>query len=160
MFREQGMIRKSERGQSFMELAVSLVFLLVLLSVVIELGWAFYTLTALRDTAQEAASYGAICPMRGTADNKEDIKTRLQESATAPINGSDISRDDISVTFWDPTGTTEQSTATNGDIVKVSVVIHHRIIVPFAGTFLGDTYTYPLSASVSDTVMVKDCKAP
>lgn len=160
MVRNYTSVRKGEQGQSFMELAISLVFLLILLSVVIELGWAFYTMTALRDTAQEAASYGAICPMvDATNDNKEGIKDRLIASSTAPLDPKTFNRDDIVVTYWDPTGATEQTTATRGDMVRVSVKYTHQIIVPFASTFLGTT-TYPLSAEVSDTVLVDKCKAP
>ncbi len=54
--------RKSERGQAFVELALSMVFLLTLLSAVVDLGWAFYTLIALRDMAQEGAAYGSLYP--------------------------------------------------------------------------------------------------
>jgi Flp pilus assembly protein TadG len=157
MVKEYRVIKQGERGQSFMELAISLVFLLILLSVVIELGWAFYTMTALRDTAQEAASFAAICPSRGGAANTDEIKERLQASATAPINGSDISLDDIQVNYYSAGGG-EIGVATHGDIVRVSVTIHHKIIVPFAGSFLGDTYSYPLTATVSDTVMTTECK--
>ncbi len=160
MVRKHALIHKNERGQSFTELGISLVFLLVLLAVAIELGWAFYTLIALHDTAQEAASYGAICPVDFDGfPNVDGIKNRLRESATAPLSMSDINLEDISVTFWNPQGTTELTSATKGDMVRVSVVIHHKIIVPFAGTFLGNNWTYPLTATVSDTVMVTECKA-
>ncbi len=145
---------KSERGQSFMELAISIVFLLILLAAVIDLGWAFYTMTALRDTAQEAASYGTMCP------DIDLIKQRLRLSTTAPIKATDIDPSKIQVTFLDLDGNQldplDPNTKYKGNIVHVSVEIEHHIETPFISTFIGTT-TYPLRADVSDTVMVEDC---
>lgn len=143
--------KKSQRGQSFLELAVSLVFLLVLVMVVIDLGWAFYTMTALRDTAQEAASFGIMCP------DKERILQRLRMSTTAPLSMEDIDNGNISVTFLDPLNSgAEIPQGEHGDVVHVSVEVQHQIIVPFVGSFIGQT-TYPLKADVSDTIMVDEC---
>lgn len=139
--------RKSERGQSFMELAISMVFLLVLLSAVVDLGWAFYTMTALRDTAQEAASYGIMCP------DQDKIVQRLRLSTTAPLSIKDIDEGDIEVESI-PVGSNDAWK--KGSIVKISVTIDHTILVPFLGAVIGRT-TYPLSVDVSDTIMVDKC---
>jgi Flp pilus assembly protein TadG len=141
---------KSERGQSFMELGISLVFLLVLLTVVIDLGWAFYTMIALRDTAQEAASYGIMCP------DDYLIRERLRNSTSAPLNASDIDNGNVTVEFLDPLTGYAVSPPQHGDLVRVSVTIQHQIIVPFVATFIGTT-SYPLSVNVSDTLMVDHC---
>ena len=145
----------SERGQSFMELAISIVFLLILLAAVIDLGWAYYTMTALRDTAQEAASYGTMCP------DIDLIKQRLRLSTTAPIKATDIDPNKIQVTFLDattgdPLDLTNPATKKKGNIVKVWVEIEHHIETPFISTFIGTT-TYPLRVDVSDTIMVEVC---
>lgn len=165
MQRKCGIHQKSEGGQSFTELAISLVFLLILVTGVIQLGWAFYTMTALRDTAQEAASYGTICPIitddaGNKSDNVQGIRDRLRQSATSPLKGEDIHDADIEVTFMGPTGDDlGGNLPTNGDIVRVSVVYRLDIkVLPFAGSFLGDNWSYPLNATVSDIIMVKDCK--
>lgn len=139
--------RRGERGQSFMELAISMVFLLILLSAVVDLGWAFYTMTALRDTAQEAASYGIMCP------DEDRIIQRLRLSTTAPLSVEDIDEGDITVESI-PIG--ESDAWTKGSIVKISVTINHTILVPFLGSVIGRT-TYPLSVDVSDTIMVDKC---
>src|SRR5512138_1305958 len=90
--------RKSrERGQSFVELAISIVFLLTLLSAMIDLGWAFYTMISLRDAAQEAAVYGSMCP-----NHFELIVDRLQKSAGAPLDISDIPAQNIRICVVDP----------------------------------------------------------
>ncbi len=149
--------RKSERGQSFMELAISIVFLLILLSVIIDLGWAFYSMTALRDTAQEAASYGVMCP------DESRIRERLRLSTSAPLNASDIDNGNVNVIFLRP-GTggappTQVGNPKHGDIVRVEVEIEHNILVPFIGAVI-NRYTYPLKVDVSDTIMVDKCPGP
>ncbi len=153
MFKNFSQIRlrrkEGERGQSFMELAISMVFLLVLLSAVVDLGWAFYTMTALRDTAQEAASYGIMCP------DEERIIQRLRLSTTAPLSIEDIDEGDITVESI-PVGSNDAWK--KGSIVKISVSINHTILVPFLGAVIGRT-TYPLSVDVSDTIMVDKCPA-
>lgn len=148
---------RRERGQSFMELAISLVFLLILLSAVIDLGWAFYTMVALRDTAQEGASFGAMCP-----DNPTRVRSRILESATAPINVSDLETGDIEICIVDPAspppvfGCTTNAAAVRGNSVRVSLRIQHQILTPFVGTFIG-TQSYPLSVTVTNTILVEEC---
>lgn len=141
---------RSERGQSFMELAISLIFLLIMLTVMIDLGWAFYSMIALRDAAQEAASFGAMCP------DEDLIAERLRLSATAPIDMNDIPDDEdhILVEFIDTDG--NPADPVRGNLVRVTAQIDHQIIVPFAGTFLGRT-SYPLRVNVADTVMRDSC---
>ena len=51
---------KKESGQSLVELALSMTLLLILLAGVVDLGRAFFTYIALRDAAQEGASYAAV----------------------------------------------------------------------------------------------------
>jgi hypothetical protein len=54
--------RPSERGQSLVELAVSVVFMVTLLAGIIDLGMAFINFIAMRDAAQEGAVYGSVNP--------------------------------------------------------------------------------------------------
>jgi len=143
--------KKGERGQSFMELAISLTFLLVLLTVIIDLAWAFYTMIALRDAAQEAASYGSMCP------DANLIADRLRMSASAPLDMNDIPNDadHISIEFIDPI-TGGPAAGVHGNLVRVTAQVDHEIVVPFAATFLGRT-TYPLRVNVADTIMRDTC---
>ena len=52
----------NERGQSLVELSISLVLLLVLLSGAVEFGIAFFQFVQLRDAVQEGALYGSMNP--------------------------------------------------------------------------------------------------
>ncbi len=57
--------QKSERGQSLVELSISLVVLLYLLSGAVEFGLAFFQFVQLRDAAQEGALFGSMNPAVG-----------------------------------------------------------------------------------------------
>jgi Flp pilus assembly protein TadG len=144
---------KSERGQSMVEMAGSLLFLAMLLSVVIDVGWAFYTLTTLRDTVQEASAYGAICPFDkdNVSPNTALITERFRLSVTAPIDMRLIDPADIIITFTDAGGTVV-TTPVMGGSVRVQVTMQHEILVPFLGSIIGSQH-YPLTVAVTNTVM-------
>ena len=143
--------RKGERGQSFMELAISLVFLIMLLSVVIDLGWAFYTLISLRDTVQEAASFGSMCT------KKTMVEERFKRSASSPIDMNQVAG--VIVCYSDrltpSTCKVNASTISRGDDVTVTVNYQHQIMTPFIGAII-NTQSYPLQVTISNTVLQTD----
>ena len=51
-----------EKGQSLVEFALVLVFLLSLLAGIFDLGRAFFAYIIIRDAAQEGAVFGSIAP--------------------------------------------------------------------------------------------------
>ena len=126
------------------ELSISLVFMLILLSAVIDLGWSLYTLIAMQDSAQEGAVFASMC------QNTSSILVRTQESTTEPLDASDIS--DISITFLDENGN-PGGNVTYGSTVKVTLTLEHQILTPFVGAFIGDKGYYPLTASATSTIM-------
>src|SRR6266508_2450484 len=89
----------SERGQSLVELGVSLVILLYLLSGAAEFGVLFFQFVQLRDAAQEGALYGSMNPYiestgdtkfeAGEAINQADIDSRVRNASSSPIDLSD-----------------------------------------------------------------------
>lgn len=145
----------SRRGQAFLELGISLVFLLILFSVMVDLGYAFYTLMAMRDAAQEAASYGAICPYTSTGERNDLlIRERLRLSATSPLDMRDIDINDITIQFTDTDGNIIEPPGVGvlGGSVVVTFTIRHQIMVPFLGAIIGRN-DYPLTVTVADTVI-------
>lgn len=167
MINNQIKISKGERGQGFMELAVSLVFLLILLSVVIELGWAFYEMTALRDTVQEAAAFASICPPLSSDDTSVDPPTgntgrileRLQLSATEPLTTEDIQASEVKIETIDK-NTQQPIIPPNppvlGNGVRITIVYGHQIKAPFVGAFFG-SQNYDLTVTVTNTILRKIC---
>jgi Flp pilus assembly protein TadG len=144
--------RKNERGQSLVELAVSLVLLLLLLSGAVEFGMAFFQFIQLRDAAQEGALYGSINP-----NQDANIIARVQGASNSPIDLTTITP---TITYFDTTGTvtTDNTKKCEGGGVKVELAYDHKIFMPFMSAVVGPTI--PLKASVTDTILTPVCPAP
>lgn len=56
------LLQKHEKGQSLVELALMITFILILLAGVVDLGRMMYEYLSMRDAAQEGAGYGSIYP--------------------------------------------------------------------------------------------------
>src|SRR3990172_6767016 len=55
-------LRRGERGQSLVELALSLTVILLLLAGAVDFSIAYFSFSAMQDAAQEGALYGSINP--------------------------------------------------------------------------------------------------
>ena len=161
--------RKSERGQSLVEFAVSLVILLLLLSGAVEFGILFFRYVQLRDAAQEGALYGSTHPYldadgNGSFDvgeeataNTDVIRARARASSptNSPLNLNidtgpqavtiDVSSSDGSNLFCEDVG--------HG--ITVTVRYTHRMFMPFL-----TGWEIPLEASVTDTILTPMCPPP
>lgn len=132
----------SERGQSLVEMAMSLVILLLLVGGIVDLGRAFFTFMALRDSVQEGALYGSINP------------TLTQEIKNHVLDSSDmvpdlIDSDDITVAVV--------GTACTGNGIRVTATYpDFPITMPFMGAALG-RQTISISATVTDTILSPAC---
>lgn len=142
--------QRSERGQSLVELAVSLLVLLYLLSGAVEFGLAFFQYVQLRDAAQEGALYGSMNACTGAAA----IETRARGASYSPIKLADPSSGVIvTVTATSKSGGTLSNVtdAREGDGITVSVKYDHTVFMPFMAKFIGPTIT--LNGTVTDTVL-------
>jgi Flp pilus assembly protein TadG len=142
-----------ERGQSLVELGVSLVILLYLLSGAAEFGVLFFQYVQLRDAAQEGALYGSMNPV-----NAVPIEQRVRAASSSPIDLSDVSKVTVAVTAKDKTtnATKTLASACEGDGIVVEVSYTHRIFMPFIPQLIGRT-SIPLTADVTDTVLTPVC---
>lgn len=140
--------QRSERGQSLVELAVSLLVLLYLLSGAVEFGLAFFQYVQLRDAAQEGALYGSM-----NAQNEANIITRVRGASSSPINLADASKVDVTVTAKDKdtNATIPVTGACEGDALEVAVKFDHTVFMPFMSKFIGPKIT--LNATVTDTIL-------
>jgi Flp pilus assembly protein TadG len=133
---------QGEKGQSLVELAVSLVILLLLVGGIVDLGRAFFTSMSLRDAVQEGALYGSIDPTNTTA-----IKNHVL--STSSMIPDMIGLNDITIEIINAPCT--------GNRIKVTAVYSDfPITMPFMGVVLGGQ-TIPLSASVTDTILKPGC---
>ncbi len=138
----RGLVPRSsqESGQSFTEMAISMVFILILLAAIVDLGRVFFTFVSLRDAAQEGASYASICP-----DDIAGVETRVRTSSNLPINLLDTGNIFVEVfrDFVDQ---------------EITVRVTHAgfsLSMPFLGGV-----TIPLRASVTDTIITFTLTCP
>lgn len=151
---------KHERGQSLVELGISLLILVYLLSGAVEFGVLFFQFVQLRDAAQEGALYGSTSPIAYL-----NIETRARAASDSPVDLADVTKVDVSI-FVDNTliwknGVLQGSTtsACENHAIRVTVDYKHRIFMPFMAALLGRSAdpTVPLSASVTDTILTPIC---
>ena len=140
---------RSEQGQSLVELAISILILIYLLSGAVEFGLAFFQYVQLRDAAQEGALYGSMNPPDPlTPQNAVNIEQRVRYASSSPINLQDTTKVTVTQTL---VGT--QYCEGNG--LKITVTYQHRVFMPFMSQFIGNTL--PLAATVTDTILRPVC---
>ena len=132
---------KSERGQSLVELSISLLILLYLLSGAVEFGIAFFQFVQLRDAAQEGALYGSMNPV-----DPNPIIARVWGASNSPIDLTTITP---VITYSNPARKCE------GESITVSLTFNHTVFMPFMSAIVGNTI--PLNASVTDTILSPVC---
>jgi len=146
---------KSERGQSLVELGISLLILLYLLAGAAEFGVLFFQFVQLRDAAQEGALYGSINPPANATDTAkmDAIKQRALYSSPTRSPIDLINDPDVNVTV----AVTGQYC--EGGALKVTVSYPHKIFMPFIAALIGRSAdpTIPLNASVTDTILAPVC---
>jgi len=102
----------TEKGQSFVELAMTLVFVLILLAGLVDLSRLFFVYMELRDATQEGAVFGSIDP-----DNHDGIRNRVRDTANFPIDLSGLSDADIAISYGGG-GACASSDGLNGITIK------------------------------------------
>jgi Flp pilus assembly protein TadG len=153
---ESKIMNKKERGQSLVELGVSLLVLLYLLSGAAEFGILFFQYVQLRDAAQEGALYGSMNPPTSAGDTvaigKIQERARYSSPTTSPIDLINDPGVTVSVAVTD-------AQYCEGGSLKVTVSYPHKIFMPFMPQLLGksDDPYITLNASVTDTILSPIC---
>ncbi|HEX2697732.1 MAG TPA: TadE family protein [Anaerolineales bacterium] len=164
-----------QRGQSLVEMSISLLVILMLLVGAVDFGMAFFSFSAIRDAAQEGALYGSIngdksgTLSQATIDN---ICARVRETSTnnpVHLNGDDYKANcnsgvtsgnyilvelapDAASGGKDCQGLVGADT--NG--IKVTVGYDYPTIMPFLGRLIG-SQTIQLRATAVDTILTPQC---
>jgi Flp pilus assembly protein TadG len=144
---------KGERGQSLVELGISLLILVYLLAGLVEFGVLFFQYIQLRDAAQEGALYGSTRPFDVLA-----IVDRVKYSSDSPLDLPVlVASGDVTVSInIDGISSTDLANYAivdcEGHGIQVVVGYEHQIFMPFMAALLGSP-TIPLSASVTDTIL-------
>lgn len=114
MFRE-------ERGQSLVEVALTLPILIIILVAILDLGRAYLTYIALSDAAAEGAAYAAIHP----ADTAQAI-ARAADSSGGLVT---LEPDMVSV---------DTGSLSAGSPITVTVEYEYQLLTPFIDILLED----------------------
>lgn len=134
--------RKSQRGQSLTELALTLTILLTLLAGVLDIGRAYFTFLALRDAAAEGAAYGSFDPTN-TSEIEDRVRGESPGGGLVDWTDASISTDIIGA-------------ACRGGGIEVKVQIEYTMLTPFIGSIVG-SQTLPMSATVVNTILGPAC---
>jgi Flp pilus assembly protein TadG len=136
----------SERAQSLVEFAISLLLILMILAGAVELSLALFEYVTIRDAAQEGALFASVNP-------KDTVNIRLRV-IDAANDGVPLAPGNIAITSNG--NYCEGSTASGKPItITVKITRPHQIVMPFAGTFIGQQLN--LSASATNTILSPVC---
>jgi hypothetical protein len=135
--------RPAKKGQSLMEFAISLTFILILLAGTVDFGIGLFHYIAMQDAAQEGALYGSINPPPGAGKwkcpnpNIANICARL-----ASASGGD----GIIKNIYD-----------SGMIAAITVLLYdYPLSMPFIGALIGSDHIQ-LRATATDTILTPAC---
>jgi Flp pilus assembly protein TadG len=146
--------KRSERGQSMTEFALSLVLLLTLLAGVVDLGRVFFAYIIIRDAAQEGAVYGSIAPKDDLVALSNEIEERVKFAFTDPSDSSNvpinISKLDVQTEVLGATCATPSS----GIRVKVDYLV--PVTMPFLGMIIG-SQEMKITATVENAILSPIC---
>lgn len=138
--------QQAERGQSLVELALSLTVILLLLAGAVDFSVAYFSFSAMQDAAQEGALYGSTNP-----GDKDAIISRVRNASTKPVDLSNVDLVGVDVSLSGDTCVDEHC-ACQGNEVHVDVTYDYPISMPFIGTIVG-AQKIRLKASVTDTIL-------
>ncbi|MBI2759278.1 MAG: pilus assembly protein [Chloroflexi bacterium] len=159
--RKHGFVR-GERGQSLVELAISLPIILVLLLGTFDFGMAIFSYSMLRDAAQEGALYGSFNPANKAEIERRSRNISPQANAQAneglfssPVELRSTTLVKVTIqTFGDPC----QGVRTNGaaNSIRVSVSYGYKLLMPFGNNILASG-TIPLTATATNVILQPAC---
>lgn len=139
--------QKSEKSQSLVELAVSLLFLLILLAGIADVGRMLFYYLSMRDAVQEGASYASVYPKHCNQIVERVQKAMNDTSVQVLINidGSSCA------------AASETTQACSGKKVTiVAIQPNFSLATPFIGTFLGGQ-TINLKTQITGTILRPSC---
>lgn len=147
-----------ERGQSLVEVAISLPVLILLLLGTIDFGMALFSYAIIRDAAQEGALYGSFNP-----GNRAEIENRARnispkgegEVFSSPVDLRDAQA--VQVEIKAIGGACQGSTGGEANSLRVRVRYQYPFLMPFIGNLIGsDTIT--LTGSATNVILQPPCK--
>jgi hypothetical protein len=134
-------------GQSLLELAISLMVILLLLSGAVNFGLALFAFIQTRDAAQEGALYASINPT-----NEDEIRDRVCDLLSSLPDGSDCDYGEGHKVSLELT----RSVACEGNPISMSVRYDYPVFMPFLAIFINSN-TISLKATATDIILQPFC---
>lgn len=130
---------RDERGSATVELALSAMFLVMIVSGIIDLGRSMYTAIALNDAVQEGAMFAAFTEdVAGSPVSTSDIVARVTSSTDSPA----LQAHDVTVTCVEQPRDRQPSS-------RITVEAAHTVdlITPLISDWFGGAHTLVRSAT-------------
>ncbi len=148
---------RRERGQSLVEMAVSLPVILLLLMGTADFGMAIFSYTILRDAAQEGALYGSFDPANraGIERRARGISPHTPESPFySPV---DLTNPDlVKVSIKTAGGACQEISAGRSNDIEVSVSYDYPMLTPLMQQIIGSG-SILLSAKATNVILQPPC---
>lgn len=129
--------KPGESGQGLVELAVSLIVILVLLAGIVDISRTITTKMQLQDAAEEGVVYAMAFPKNCT-----QIQYRVLDNLAKVKNAA---LTDIVVTYNNVACTTATGEL-KGQLIKVSISNSFPVSMPFIGEFIGNIHNLQVEA--------------
>jgi hypothetical protein len=132
--------KKLHSGQSLVEMGISFLILVLLLGGAVDFGRLFFAYIAIRDAAQEGATYLSLVP-----DDPAGMVYRVRHSSSTPLDlmGSDV-------------GVSQVAGSCTDGYVRVRVTYKFNSIMPLMGAiFPGGIFN--LASEITNSVLTSDC---
>ncbi|MGH2581346.1 MAG: TadE/TadG family type IV pilus assembly protein [Anaerolineales bacterium] len=140
-------IKRSEKGQGLVELAVSFLVLVLILAVAVDLGRVFFSFIALREAAEEGALFASLEP-DDSPGGLAAIEDRVRDNSDTPVDLTDTSAVVVDIDFL--------GDLCAGNQVAVTVTYTFNLTMPLLGAIIG-TQTFPLAADATSTILAPAC---
>ncbi len=144
------MDRRSEKGQSLVELALIIVFVLIILAGLVDLGRMMYEYLTMRDAAQEGAGYAAIYPNYCDETVNRVMQNLPDENYAVLVSVNGIG--------CKSAATSDEVSLVNGCSGKeVIVALDHdfTVTMPLISVFTGPTV--PMHVEIKDNIVRPKC---
>jgi Flp pilus assembly protein TadG len=133
--------QKKEKGQSLVEMAISVTLLILLLAGIVDLGRAAYTLMALQDAAEEGVVFGVAFP-----NQCSNIENRVRYGLASGMHPESTT---VNVEINGVTCSAASPHAAQEMLITVSQPF--QITMPILGAVIGQTI--PLSATANGVIL-------
>lgn len=141
--------RHPRKGQSLVELALSLMLLLILLAGVSDIGRLMFYYLSMRDAVQEGAAYASVYPKHCT---------QIVERVWSAMNDNSVQ---VFVTIDGTTScaaASETTQACSGHSVQIQAIQpQFRLATPIIGTFIG-AQSLRLQTRITGTILRPPCQ--